>query len=176
MLGTIRLTLHDYVWWACRLHLLMCWPLCHWSRNAAIITTRLASTLDRGEVLRHDHQVPVTISLAPSIITRHLTDSCCDRYYIILNSLRNILSCEIIACHQFPININPFTLIYNILVSSTSHKVVPIDWYTAWTLENVWTCKSIHNWRSTLNNSCSLRSNLMRTYVIRHLFDTRLNT
>jgi hypothetical protein len=50
---------------------------------------------------------------------------------IVLNNLRDILGGEVIARDQFPININPFTLIDNILVSSTSHKVVSIDWYPA---------------------------------------------
>ena len=123
----------------------MSWPLCHWSRNAAILTTSMPSIFDRREVLRHDHKVPVAVSLAPSIIARHLTDSCCDRYNIVLNNLRDILGGEVIACDQFPININPFTLIDNILVSSTSHEVVSIDWYPARTLKNVWTGKSVHN-------------------------------
>lgn len=180
MLGTTRWTLHNDVWWACRLHLLMgrhARSLCHWSRNAAIISSLLTS-FHRREVLRHDHKVPViTVSFGPSIISRRLSDSCCDRYYIILNNLGCILSSEVIACHKFPVDVNSFTLINHVLVSSPSHKVVSIDWYTAWTLEDVWTCQSIHYHRSSLDNSCSLRSYLrVVPYVIRHLFDTRLNT
>ena len=113
----------------------MNWALCHRSRNAAILTTTsLPSIFDRREVLRHHHKVPVAVSLGPSIIARHLTDACCDRYNIILNNLRDILGGEIIACDQFPININPFTLVDYILVSSTPHEVVSIDWYPAGTL------------------------------------------
>lgn len=131
MLRTVRRALHDDVWRARRLHPLMICSLRHWPRNAAILTTLVPSVFEGREVLRHDHEVPVTVSLGPPIITRHLTDSCGDRYHIILNNLGSILSREIVACHQLPININPFTLIYNILVSSTSHEVVSIDRYTA---------------------------------------------
>ena len=150
-------------------------PLCHRACNAAILPTALLASIFEGrEVLRHDHIVPLTISLGPSIITGHLTDCSCDRYHIILNNLGSILSREIIACHQFPVNINPLTLIYNVLVSSASHKVVSVDWYSSWTLKNIWTSKSIHDW-SVLDNSCSLRSDLVGSNVVRHLFDTRLN-